>query len=287
MPTREQTDDGPWDLVLRPQAGWMDLHLRDLWRYRDLILLFVQRDFAAEYKQTILGPLWFILQPLLTTVVMTVVFGNIAGLSTDGLPKVLFYFSGQVVWGYFAAVLTATATTFVSNAHLFGKVYFPRLAVPVSIMISQLIQFGLRLAILLGFMAWYALRGAAVHVTASLLLLPLLVLIMGGLALGIGIIFSSMTTKYRDLRFLLTFGVQLLMYATTAAYPLSALHGKYRLLILANPVTPIIEAFRHAFLGVGTYSAVHLLYSAGCAALALFLGILFFSRVERTFMDTV
>ena len=287
-PSASSAHSDTWDLVLRPHSGWFDLHLRELWGYRDLIALFVRRDFVAQYKQTILGPLWFVLQPLLATIVFTIVFGNIAGLSTDGLPKMLFYLSGQVVWGYFSGSLNATATTFVSNAHIFGKVYFPRLTVPTSIVISQLFQFGLRLAFFVAFLIYFAARGADVHLTSSLLLLPLIVVIMAALALGLGIIFSSMTTKYRDLRFLLTFGVQLLMYATPAIYPLSSLEGsKYRLLILANPMTPIIECFRHGFMGQGTYTAWHLLYSGGFAAAVLFLGLVMFTRIERTFMDTV
>ena len=282
----EKTDS--WDLILRPHRGWFDLHLQDLWRYRDLVMLFVRRDFVSQYKQTILGPLWFILQPLLATLVFTIVFGNIAGLSTDGLPKLLFYLSGQVVWGYFSGSLTATSTTFVSNAHIFGKVYFPRLTVPISIIISQLFQFGLRLALFIGFLIYFALRGEDVHLSASLCLLPGIVLIMATMSLGLGIIFSSMTTKYRDLRFLLTFGVQLLMYATPAIYPLSSLAGsKYRLFILANPMTPIIECFRHAFMGTGTYSALQLCYSGGFAVAVLALGVIMFTRIEQTFMDTV
>jgi len=249
--------------------------------------LFVWRDFVAQYKQTILGPLWFVLQPLLTTLVFTVVFAGMAGLSTDGLPKVLFYLSGQVVWGYFSGALTATSTTFVSNAHIFGKVYFPRLAVPVSIVISQLIQFLLRLVFFLAFWVWYSARGESIRMTASLALLPVAIVIMAGLALGLGIVFSAMTTKYRDLRFLLTFGVQLMMYATPAILPLSQAHGRYRLIMLANPMTPIMEVFRHAFLGVGVYSGVHLLYSAAFALVALLLGVVMFTRIERTFMDTV
>lgn len=286
-PSSQPGQDERWDLVIGSQAGWFDLHLGDLWRYRDLVLLFVWRDFVSQYKQTILGPLWFILQPLLTTIVFTVVFGNIAGLSTDGLPKSLFYLSGQVVWGYFSGSLLATATTFVSNAHIFGKVYFPRLTVPLSIVISQLFQFALRVLFFLGFWLFFAWRGAEVRMTADLLLLPVAVVIMGTLALGLGIVFSSMTTKYRDLRFLLTFGVQLLMYATPTIYPLSSLHGHYRLLILANPMTPVIELFRSATLGVGTWTPAHLLYSAAFAAASLVLGIVMFTRIERSFMDTV
>jgi len=274
-------------LIIRPTARWFDLHLSDLWRYRDLIFQFVWRDFAAQYKQSILGPLWFIIQPLLSTVVFTIVFGNIAGLSTDGLPKVLFYLSGQVVWEYFAGVLNVTSTTFVSNANVFGKVYFPRLVVPISVVISRLLQFGLRFVMFLGFVAYFAWRGAAVHVGLAAFALPLLVLIMAALALGVGIIFSSVTTKYRDLRFLLGFAVQLLMYATTVIYPLSAVSDRYRLWILANPMTPIVEAFRYSFLGTGAFEWWHLGYSAAFAAAVLLVGIILFTRIERTFMDTV
>jgi lipopolysaccharide transport system permease protein len=279
--------EGKWDLIIRPHAGWFDLHLGDLWRYRDLALLLVWRDFVSQYKQTILGPLWFVIQPLLTTIMFTIVFGNMAGLSTDGLPKVLFYMSGQVVWGYFSGSLMATSTTFVSNAHIFGKVYFPRLVVPVSIVISELFQFGLRLLFLLAFWAWFALRGADIRMTGDVALLPVAVLIMATLALGMGVVFSSLTTKYRDLRFLLTFGVQLLMFATPAIYPLSALTGRYRLLMLLNPITPIMELFRSALLGTGTWTAPQLLYSAACAVVALALGAVLFTRVEQNFMDTV
>jgi len=287
-PDNPNTDsDEKWDLVIRPSSGWFDLHLREFWRYRDLILLFVRRDFLAQYMQTILGPIWFVLQPLLTTIVFTVVFGSMAGLSTDGLPKVLFYLSGQVVWSYFSGSLTATATTFVSNAHIFGKVYFPRLTVPVSIILSQLIQFALRLVMFVVFLVYFVVRGADVHLTATLWLMPLLVLIMAAQALGLGIIFSSMTTKYRDLRFLLTFGIQLVIYVTPAIYPLAQAQGRYRLLMLLNPMTSVMEAFRHAFMGVGTFTAGQLAYSAVFAAGVLFVGVVMFSKIERTFMDTV
>ena len=277
-----------WDTIIRPHNGWFNLHLVDLWRYRDLIILFIRRDFVAQYKQSILGPVWFVLQPLLTTFVFTIVFGNIAGLSTDGLPKLLFYFSGQVVWGYFSGTLTAVSSTFVDNAHIFGKVYFPRLTIPVSIVISHLGQFGLRLFFLLCFFLYFFLQGEEVRLSFSLLLLPVLILIMFCLALGLGIIFSSMTTKYRDLRFLLAFGVQLLMYATTVIFPLSSIaNNNYRFLIQANPMTPIIECFRHAFTGVGSWEPIHLCYSAGFALITLLVGLVFFTRIERTFVDTV
>ena len=288
MAEAETSGGDRWDLVVRPRARWFDLHLAELWHYRDLIRLFVRRDFVSQYTQTILGPLWFVIQPLLTTVVFTVVFGHIAGLSTDSLPRPLFYFSGQVVWGYFAGVLTATATTFVGNVHLFGKVYFPRLAVPVSIVISQLFQFALRFLFLAALLVFFRLKGADAGITGWLLLLPVLILIMAALALGLGILFSALTTKYRDLRFLLTFGVQLLMYATPVIFPMSSLAGsRYRLLILANPMTPIVEAFRRSCLGTGVFSGWSLAYSALFAVVVLALGIVLFTRVERTFMDTV
>ena len=281
-----QPSDG-WDFVLTPRAGLMDLHLLDLWRYRDLVMLFVRRDFVAQFKQTILGPAWFVIQPLRTTIVFTIVFGNIAKLSTDGLPKIPFYLSGSVVWMYFSECLMKTSNTFVGNTGIFGKVYFPRLVVPVSVIISGLFRFGLQFLFFMGFFAYFAVTGSGVRLTPVALLLPVLVLIMAGLSLGLGIIFSSMTTKYRDLTFLLQFGVRLLMYATPVIYPLSCLSGKYRCLILANPMTPIIETFRCGFLGVGTFDVWHLVYSAGFAVVAVFIGAVVFTRVERTFMDTV
>ena len=279
--------DERWDLVLKPVSPWFDLRLSDLWRHRDLIALFVWRDVVSQYKQTLLGPLWFILQPLLTTMVFTVVFGGIAGLSTDGLPGLLFYLSGQVVWGYFSGVLTATSTTFVSHAHIFGKVYFPRLTVPISIALSQLVQFGLRLAFFVACLAVFMVRGAPVHPAATLALLPVAVVIMAAQALGLGILFSAMTTKYRDLRFLLTFAVQLLMFMTPAIYPLSQAHGHMRTVMMANPVTPVMELFRQALMGSGTFTAGHLAYSAAFALVTVVVGVVMFTRIERNFMDTV
>lgn len=289
-PARQETQrETPteWTLILRAHTGWLDLHLADLWRYRDLILLFVRRDFVAQYKQTILGPLWFIIQPLLTTLAFTLVFGNIAGLSTDGLPKMLFYLSGVTAWNYFADCLTKTSETFVANAGIFGKVYFPRLAVPLSIVISNLIRFGIQLLLFLGFCAYFLARGTTIRLTLSICLLPLLVLLMAALGLGLGIIVSSMTTRYRDLRFLVQFGVQLLMYATPVIYPLSKLPESYRWVMLLNPMTPIIETFRYSFLGTGMFSWSYLGLSAGAAAITLLAGVLLFNHVEKTFMDTV
>lgn len=278
----------PWNLVIRPRAGWFELHLADLWRYRDLVALFVRRDFVSQFKQTLLGPAWFVIQPLLTTIVFTVIFGNLANLSTDRLPKILFYLSGNVVWMYFSGVLTAAANTFVGNAHLFGKVYFPRLAAPLSIAISNLLKFGLQALFFLAFWAYFAMKGADIRFTSAVALFPALVLIMAGQALGLGILFSALTTKYRDLRFLLEFGVRLAMYSTPVIFPLSSITGgRLRLVLLANPMTPIIEVFRLGFLGRGALHWGWLGYSAGFAVFALLAGIVVFNRVERTFMDTV
>ncbi len=276
-----------WQMVLRPRARWFELHLADLWRYRDLVALLVRRDFVSQFKQTLLGPAWFVIQPLLTTLIFVVVFGNIAKLSTDGLPQILFYLSGEVIWMYFSSVLMATSNTFIGNANLFGKVYFPRLAVPLSLTFSHLIKFGLQFGFFLCFWAGYAWRGADVGLTGAVWLLPLLILIMAAQALGLGILFSSMTTKYRDLRFLLDFGIRLLMYAAPVVYPLSAIPEKWRWFLLVNPMTPIIETFRLGFLGQGTFSWLQLAYSAGCAVVALVAGVAIFNRVERTFMDSV
>jgi lipopolysaccharide transport system permease protein len=277
-----------WDVEIRPDSSWLKLSLRDLWTYRDLVRLFIRRDVVSQYKQTILGPVWLVLQPLLTTVVFTVFFGNVAGLSTAGLPKLLFYLSGQIVWGYFASVLTVTSDTFVGNAHLFGKVYFPRLAVPVSVLFSQLFQFALRFLIFLGFLAFFAWRGAPVRLSSALLALPAALLVMMGLALGLGILVSSLTAKYRDLRHLLAFGVQLLMFTTTAVFPVSAIASPgYRLLVLANPMTAVIECFRQAFMGAGDFQWMHLLYGAVFALASLAAGVLSFTRIEKNFMDSV
>jgi lipopolysaccharide transport system permease protein len=276
-----------WDLVIRPKTGWFDLHLADLWRYRDLTMLFVWRDFVSQYKQTILGPLWHLLQPLFTTLLFTVIFGRIAQLPTDGVPPMLFYMAGVTAWTYFAECLNRTSTTFTQNASIFGKVYFPRLTVPLSVVISNLIKFAIQFALFLGFLAYYWLRGAAIHPNISILLTPILLLMMAALGLGAGIIVSALTTKYRDLQVLVTFGVQLAMYATPVIIPMSIFPNASRWIMLLNPMAPIIEAFRYAFLGQGLFSWSYLGISAGIIAGILFVGIVLFNHVERTFMDTV
>ncbi len=277
-----------WDMVIEPHRHLFDLKLVDLWRYKDLVMLFVRRDFVSVYKQTILGPLWYIIQPLLTTVIFTFIFGSVAKLPTDGLPQFLFYMSGTVVWSYFASCLTKTSETFVQNAPLFGKVYFPRLAVPVSILISNLITFLIQFALFLVFVLYFVLRGTVIQPNwLWILLSPGLLLMMAGLGLGLGIIVSSLTTKYRDLRFLVQFGVTLLMYATPVIYPVSSIPARFQWIILANPMTPIIEAFRYAFLGAGDANIAHLVYSFVFMLVVVFSGSIIFNRVEQTFMDTV
>lgn len=282
------SQDETWDLVIEPQRGLLDLRLAELWRYRDLVMLFVRRDFVAVYKQTILGPLWYLIQPLLTTLTFTLIFGNIASLPTDGLPQFLFYMSGTVVWSYFASCLTKTSETFVQNANLFGKVYFPRMAVPVSILISNLVTFLIQFAMFLLFVLYFSIRGTPIQLNGVWIALsPILMLMMAGLGLGFGIIISSLTTKYRDLRFLVTFGVSLLMYATPVIYPVSSIPGRFQWIILANPMTSIVEAFRFAFLGAGTLNMGSLMYSFGFMLVVVIAGSIIFNRVEQTFMDTV
>lgn len=276
-----------WSLIIVPQRNLFDLRLRALWRYRDLVMLFVWRDFVSVYKQTILGPLWYLIQPLLTAVVFTFIFGNVAKLPTDGLPQLLFYMSGTVVWSYFASCLTKTSDTFITNANLFGKVYFPRLAVPVSILLSNLVAFGIQFAFFLLFMGYFALNGSVIRPNWWILLTPVLVFMMAGLGFGFGIIVSSLTTKYRDLRFLVQFGVQLLMYAAPVIYPVSSIPQRFQWIILANPMTSIIEAFRYSFLGAGSVDAEQLLYSFAFMTIVVIVGTVIFNRVETTFMDTV
>ena len=279
--------DDAWTTVIRPKGNFFDLRLRELWSYRDLVRLFVRRDFVAQYKQTILGPLWHLVYPLLTTVTFTIVFGRIARIPTDNIPPFLFYLSGNVLWGYFNNSFTKTSNTFVSNANVFGKVYFPRLAVPVSTLGTSLIGFLIQMVIFLGFLAYFMAHGAPVDPNRWAFATPLLLLPMAGLGLGGGIILSSLTTRYRDLTSVVTFGVSLLMYMTPIVYPLSAVPEAYRAIVMVNPLTPIVEAFRFAFLGVGTVSVAHLTYTGVVTIATLFFGVLIFNRVERTFMDTV
>jgi lipopolysaccharide transport system permease protein len=280
-----QSED--WNLIIKGHTSLFDVKFKDLWHYRDLLLLFVKRDFISFYKQTVLGPLWFFIQPLFTTLVFTFVFGNLAKISTDGLPQQLFYLSGITAWNYFSDCLTKTSTVFRDNATIFGKVYFPRLIMPLSIVVSNLIRFAVQLMLLVIMMVYFAIQGADFHVTYAILFFPLLVVLMALLGLGMGLIITAMTTKYRDLTFLVTFGVQLLMYGTTVIYPLSAAPEKYKFIIELNPMTGIIEAFRYAFLGKGEFTTWSICYSVIVTLIVLFLGIIIFNKTEKNFVDTI
>jgi lipopolysaccharide transport system permease protein len=276
-----------WDLVIEPQSSLFDLNLKDVWRYRDLLWMFVKRDFVSFYKQTILGPLWFFIQPLFTTIIYTFIFGGLANLSTDSLPQPLFYMAGITAWNYFSDCITKTSTVFKDNANIFGKVYFPRLIMPLSIVASNLVRFAVQMLLMIIMMVYYSWKGANFHMTWAISLFPLLVLLMALLGLGLGLIITALTTKYRDLAFLVTFGIQLLMYTTTVIYPLSSAPAKYKTMISLNPMTGIIECFRFAFLGQGQLTWGTIGYSTVFTLVALILGILIFNKTEKTFVDTV
>ena len=278
--------------LIRPKSGWFDLPVKELFRYKDLILLFVKRDFVSLYKQTVLGPAWAVIQPFLTTIVFSLVFGSIAGLAPEGVPSFLFYLSGTVIWTYFANCLTRTSDTFIANAAILGKVYFPRLVMPVSTVLSKLIDFAIQYGFFLVFLVIYGLTGAAIRPNWLILLTPLLLLQLAMLSLGCGVIISAATTKYRDLRMLVSFGVELWMYASPVAYDMFSMSafapgGKYYSLYMLNPVTPIVNLFRYAYLGLGQVDWQSYGISWAVTCCLLFAGIVLFSRVEKTFMDTV
>lgn len=289
MKTTEESND--WDLVIKGHSSLFDLNFSDLWRYRDLLVMFVKRDFVSFYKQTVLGPLWFFIQPIFTTIVFSFVFGNLAGISTDGVPKYLFYLTGITSWAYFSDCLTKTSTVFRDNANIFGKVYFPRLIMPLSIVVSNLVRFGVQLLLMICMMVYFyffPIEDTSFRVTEGILLFPFLVLLMALLGLGLGLIITAMTTKYRDLTFLVTFGVQLLMYGTTVTYPLSYAREKgYGNLVELNPMTGIIEAFRYAFLGKGEFTIWSLGYSVLMTIIILFFGVIIFNKTEKNFVDTI
>ena len=276
-----------WDLIVKPHSKWYDLRLLEILKYKDLLLLFVRRDFVSVYKQTILGPLWFFIQPVITSLTFTVIFGNLAKISTDGLPPILFYMCGITLWNYFSDTLTKTSDTFTANANIFGKVYFPRMIVPLSIVVSNLIKLGVQFLVFISIWVFFLIKGSAIHPNLTLLLVPFLIILMGFLSLSFGIIISSMTTKYRDLKFLVAFGVQLLMYASPIVYPLSIVPERYKWLVLINPVTSVIETFKYAFLGVGEFNWYYLAYSLVFTIVLFFIGLIIFHRVEKSFMDTV
>ena len=278
-----------YTLIIKPKTHLLDINVKEIWRYRDLLFLFVRRDFVAVYKQTIFGPLWFFIQPILTTIMFMVVFGGIAKLSTNGLPQAVFYLAGIVFWNYFSSALSMTSNTFSSNAGIFGKVYFPRIITPLSIVISKLLSFGVQfLLFLLVYFYYLWFSNSALNPTAYMAFFPFLIIITAFLALGFGLVISSLTTKYRDFSFLLTFAVQLAMYASPVIYPLSEIQSpKLKFIIKLNPMSSIIENFRYAFTGAGYWDWSGLGYSTLFMILVLVFGILIFNKVEKTFMDTV
>ncbi len=286
--TFKESGSEQWTEIISPKLRLFDLNLKEVWRYRDLMWLFVRRDFVAQYKQTILGPLWHVIQPVFTTIIFLLIFGRIANIPTDGIKGPLFYMSGITIWNYFSTCLISTSNTFTANAGIFGKVYFPRLVLPLSVVISNIVRFIIQFLLLLILIIWYHFHGFPIHLSLAWLFIPVLVIMMAGIGLGLGIVTSSLTTKYRDLNILLGFAVQLGMYATPIAYPLSFLKSKsYRWIIEFNPLTPIVECFRYALFGKGTFSIGSLSYSAFFMITILFLGTILFNKVEKSFMDTV
>ncbi|MBM3441415.1 MAG: ABC transporter permease [Bacteroidetes bacterium] len=290
-----QTDSGQraqldvWDLEIEPRNRRFTLNIREVWNYGYLLMMFVRRDIVSVYKQTVLGPLWFFIQPLLTTLTFTIVFGNIAKISTDGLPQTLFYMSGITIWNYFSETLSATSSTFTSNAGIFGKVYFPRLIMPLSKVISGLLKFAIQYLLFIAFLSYFILEGSQVQLDplGVLIVTPIVLLMMAGMGLGMGLILSALTTKYRDLTFLISFGVQLLMYATPVIYPISTMDARFSWLIEANPLSWLVEAFRKVYLGAGQLSISGLMYSFTFMMVILWVGVLVFNKVEKNFMDTV
>ena len=276
-----------WTLVIKPRKRWFDINLKALWRYRDLYRMYVRRDIVTEYKQTILGPLWYLIQPLLTTIMYMFVFGGLAGISTDGAPQPLFYMSGIMLWNYFSNCFSRSCDVFTANAGVFGKVWFPRLVVPLSALTSNLLKMLIQLVLFIVMYIGYLVMGTSLHINWAFLLFPFLVLLLAFHAMSWGLIVSSLTTKYHDLKYLVTFGLQLFMYATPIIYPLSVASDKYRHLLELNPLTSIFEAFKYSCLDCGTLSWGGLLYSTVFMFFMLFLSVIVFTRVERNFMDTV
>jgi len=286
----DEADNDYWDIEITPQNSLFDLKLKDTWHYRDLLILLVRRDFVSFYKQTILGPIWFFVQPIITILIYTLVFNNLAGIKTGTVPAPIFYLAGTIIWNYFADCLTKTSTVFKDNAAMLGKVYFPRLIMPLSIVLSNLIRFGVQFLLFVILLAIYWAKGVVLVPNTALLLFPLLIILIAALGLGFGMIVSAVTTKYRDLAFVVTFGVPLLMYTTTVIYPLSTAvikYPAYSWLIKFNPVTAIIETFRYGFFGNGYFSWHLLAYSTAVTVVILLSGIIIFNKVERTFVDTV
>ena len=276
-----------WDLIITSHRGWFEFYLREIWQYRDLLKIYIRRNIITQYKQTILGPLWIIIPPVLTTLVFTVIFGNIANISTDGIPKPLFYMAGIITWNYFSTALTSTSNSLAGNAGIFGKVYFPRIMIPLATIISSLVRYFIQLILFIGFMGYFLINNPkSIEIQFQLLwLLPVFIIIMGLQGLGFGLLFSALTAKYRDIRFVIGFGVRLLMYASTVIFPLSMVPEKYKWIILANPMSAVIESFRYIFLGVGQISSNAILYSTSFTITLLVLGLLIFNQTEKDFID--
>lgn len=282
-----QTNKENWTIEIKPKKKWLDIDLKGIWRYRDLYYMYVKRDIITVYKQTILGPLWFLIQPVLTTIMYMFVFGGLAGISTDGVPQPLFYMSGILLWNYFNAAFMVSSNVFTANASVFGKVYFPRLVVPLSGITSNLIKFGIQLVLFIIIYLYYYIQGINLTINWSILLFPILILMIALHAMSWGLIISALTTKYRDLTQLIAFGIQLFMYLTPVIYPLSAAPEKYRIFISLNPLTPIFETFKYSCMGSGSLDWIGLGYSFIVLMITLFISIIIFNRVERNFMDTV
>jgi len=276
-----------WTEEIKAESSLFSINFREIWHYRDLLFMLVKRDFITFYKQTILGPLWFIVQPLLTTLIFVILFGNIAKLSTDGIPQLAFYLAGITIWNYFSESLTKTSSVFTANASIFGKVYFPRLIMPLSIVASSLLKFAVQFALFILVVLYYTFVAQSIQPNIWILFTPVLILLMALFALGVGMIFSSLTTKYKDLTFLLAFGIQLFMYITPVVYPSSALPEKFQILAKINPLSSIFECFRYAYLGTGTFTITDLLISSVVIVFLFFTGVLVFNKVEKSFMDTV
>ena len=281
----DQTED--WDIVIESKTSLFDLKLKEVWRYRDLLWLLIRRDFVAFYKQTVFGPIWFFIQPIFTTITFVFVFGKLAGISTDGLPQPLFYLAGITGWSYFSECFLKTSTVLRDNANIFGKVYFPRIIMPLSIVFSNLIKFSVQFLLLVLMILYYYFKGYNFNFSLYIFALPILILTMATQGLAFGLIISALTTKYRDLVLLLTFGIQLLMYATPIAYPLSSLSGKTKELVQLNPVTYIIEGFRKSILGIGDFDLLKLLYIVISSIVFLLIGLVVFNKVEKDFVDTI
>lgn len=275
-----------WDSVIESKHSLLDINLKELWHYRDLLVLFVRRDFVTVYKQTILGPLWFFIQPILTTITFTIIFGNVAQLSTDGAPKLVFYMAGITLWNYFSSCLTSVSGVFNANAGIFGKVYFPRLIMPLTIVISNLMKFGVQFLLFICFVLYFYSKGQIVP-NWWILLTPVIIVLMALISMGIGLILSSMTTKYKDLNQLILFGVQLFMYATPVIYPSSSVPADYAWVVNLNPLVGLFDYMRYAYLGIGSFSINSLLYPALFSIVIMVLGILVFNKTQKTFMDTV